>query len=82
MIRRHTDFQANFGDQPGYCKSATLDEICKHDFVLTPGRYVGEAGRPLDLAARIARLLVLSHTAVNGGESVRSRKELLCQTKS
>lgn len=28
-------------DQPGFCFSATLEEIAKHDFVLTPGRYVG-----------------------------------------
>jgi len=28
-------------DQPGFCKNATLEEIAKHDFVLTPGRYVG-----------------------------------------
>ena len=28
-------------DQPGFCYSATLQEIAKHDFVLTPGRYVG-----------------------------------------
>ncbi len=26
---------------PGFCKSATLDEIRKHGHVLTPGRYVG-----------------------------------------
>jgi type I restriction enzyme M protein len=25
----------------GFCKSATLEEIAEHDFVLTPGRYVG-----------------------------------------
>ena len=25
----------------GFCKSASLEEIAKHDFVLTPGRYVG-----------------------------------------
>jgi hypothetical protein len=36
----------------------------------------------LDSAARIARLLVLSNTAVNGSEIVRSRKELACQTTS
>lgn len=32
-----------FKDIPGFCKSATLDEIKKHDYVLTPGRYVGAA---------------------------------------
>ncbi|EDP57568.1 type I restriction-modification system subunit M [Vibrio sp. AND4] len=32
-----------YEDQAGFCKSATLDEITKHDFVLTPGRYVGAA---------------------------------------
>ncbi|CAM3811110.1 class I SAM-dependent DNA methyltransferase [Vreelandella rituensis] len=33
----------NYEDVAGYCKSATLAEIQKHDFVLTPGRYVGAA---------------------------------------
>lgn len=32
-----------YEDQAGFCKSATLEEITKHDFVLTPGRYVGAA---------------------------------------
>lgn len=32
-----------YEDQAGFCKSATLAEIKKHDFVLTPGRYVGAA---------------------------------------
>lgn len=31
----------NYEDTPGFCKSATLDEIGKHGHVLTPGRYVG-----------------------------------------
>ena len=30
-----------FEDVAGFCKSATLEEIKGHDFVLTPGRYVG-----------------------------------------
>ncbi|EMK6580457.1 type I restriction-modification system subunit M [Vibrio parahaemolyticus] len=30
-----------YEDQSGFCKSATLEDIKKHDFVLTPGRYVG-----------------------------------------
>ena len=42
-----------YEDMLGFCKSATLDEIRSHDYVLTPGRYVGakareDAGEPFE----------------------------------
>jgi type I restriction enzyme M protein len=39
---------ANYADVSGFCKSATLEEIRKHGYVLTPGRYVGAAPREED----------------------------------
>jgi type I restriction enzyme M protein len=31
----------NYNNIKGFCKSATIEEIEKHNHVLTPGRYVG-----------------------------------------
>ena len=50
---------AVYADEPGFCKSAALEEVRKHGHVLTPGRYVGAAPQEDDgepFAAKMARL--------------------------
>lgn len=37
-----------YKDIPGFCKSATLEEIRKHGHVLTPGRYVGAEAQEIE----------------------------------
>ncbi|MCB1902309.1 MAG: N-6 DNA methylase, partial [Rhodocyclaceae bacterium] len=49
----------DYADVPGFCKSASLDEIRQHGHVLTPGRYVGAAAAEEDdepFADKMARL--------------------------
>jgi type I restriction enzyme M protein len=53
------DSDKQYEDIPGFCKSASLDEIAAHSHVLTPGRYVGveeaeDDGEPF--ADKLARL--------------------------
>lgn len=48
-----------YEDIPGFCKSATTEEIAGHNFILTPGRYVGaepikDDGEPFE--EKMARL--------------------------
>jgi type I restriction enzyme M protein len=37
----HVEGRTAYADIPGFCKSATADEIRRHGHILTPGRYVG-----------------------------------------
>lgn len=46
--KRSLEGEEGYQDEAGFCKSATLEEIAKHDYVLTPGRYVGVSEEATD----------------------------------
>ena len=59
-----------YADVPGFCKSATLEEVRKHGHVLTPGRYVGAAPQPDDgepFEAQMKRLVAELHAQQTEG---------------
>ncbi|MCE5227134.1 MAG: type I restriction-modification system subunit M [Porphyromonadaceae bacterium] len=74
------DGKEEYQDIQGFCKSANLEEVRGHEYILTPGRYVGleeveDDGEPFDdkmtrLTAELAEMFVKSHTLE---EEIRKR---------
>jgi type I restriction enzyme M protein len=65
-----------YADVPGFCASATTEQIAKHQHVLTPGRYVGaedveEDSEPLD--EKIARLTKELYEAFEESDRLQAR---------
>jgi len=68
--REDGEVAETYGNIPGFCYSATVAEIEKNGFVLTPGRYVGAARRQEDdepFAPRMERRDPASSTADRSG---------------
>ena len=63
--------QKGYEDIQGFCKSADIEEVRSHEYILTPGRYVGieeaeEDGEPFDekmtrLTGELAEMFAKSH---------------------
>jgi type I restriction enzyme M protein len=75
------DGSGKYEDVPGFCMSATIDQIRAHQHVLTPGRYVGaeeveEDGEPFD--EKMTRLVAkLEEQFAEGGRLEKAiRKNL------
>jgi type I restriction enzyme M protein len=71
-----------YEDVPGFCKSATLEEIRAHGYVLTPGRYVGaEAAEEDDepFEQRMGKLV--AKLEVQFAESARLEKAIRANLK-
>ncbi len=65
-----------YEDVPGFCASATVEQIAGHRFVLTPGRYVGseeaeDDGEPI--AEKIARLKAELFAAFEESDRLQER---------
>jgi type I restriction enzyme M protein len=64
-----------YEDVPGFCKSAKIEEIAKHAYVLTPGRYVGAADVEDDGAVFEEKIAALRATLFEQFEEGRSLEE-------
>jgi type I restriction enzyme M protein len=62
-------------DEAGFAKATGVDEISEHDFVLTPGRYVGAHGAEDDgepITDKIARLTSALYTEFDEGRRLEA----------
>jgi type I restriction enzyme M protein len=66
-----------YSDVPGYCRSATLEEIRSHGWILTPGRYVGAEPQPEDSEPFAGKMKRLTAELENQfAESAKLEKEI------
>ncbi|MDP9500164.1 class I SAM-dependent DNA methyltransferase [Bisgaard Taxon 45] len=65
----------DYQDEAGFCYSATLADIQKHDYILTPGRYVGAVAQEEDsepFAEKMQKLTALLNQQMAEGERLNA----------
>ncbi len=65
----------HYADEPGFCKSATTEEVAAQGHVLAPGRYVGTAaveGDDEPFAEKMVRLTATLREQMADGASLES----------
>ncbi len=60
--RSKANFEKNYKDVAGFCKSATIQDIRKNNYILTPGRYIDFAAVAEDGIAFDEKMKTLSGT--------------------
>ena len=70
--------KTKYEDVLGFCKSAKLEEVEKHDFILTPGRYVGAEEEEEDKEAFEEKMKRLT---IELSEQFKNSKELEIEIK-
>jgi type I restriction enzyme M protein len=68
-----------YEDVAGYCKAASLEDIQKNDYVLTPGRYVGVAEEEDDGIPFEEKMTALSKTLFEQMEESVQLDKVICE---
>ena len=74
---RNKEPEEAYEDIPGFCATATLDEVREHQFVLTPGRYVRPAQSIDDATPFAERFAALSEKLNNQFDQSRALEEAI-----
>jgi type I restriction enzyme M protein len=74
---RQSTGSSEYKDIPGFCKSATLDDIRHHGHILTPGRYVGAAEQEDDGEPFEDKMAPLTATLKNQQEEAARLDKLI-----